>query len=82
MYQPIKSVTSLKLALDAFIFPVLFLYQSQVGFVICAYPKAVDGLEVGIKPRNFFLFGFANWVKDDSCFITANWNAIGVFHLP
>ena len=33
---------------------------------------AVDGLDKGMKPRIFFLLGFANCVKDDSCFITAS----------
>ena len=60
VYQPIKSVISLKLALEAFLLPVLVLYQSHVGFVTCAYPKAVDGRDPGMKPSIFFLSGLAN----------------------
>ena len=72
---------SAKLALDAFLLPVLVLYQSQVGFVTWANPNAVDGLDPGNIPKIFFLSGLANWVKDDSWLIIANWRAIGVPHL-
>ena len=72
---------SLKLALDAFLLPVLVLYQSQVGFVTWANPNAVEGLDPGIIPKIFFLSGLANWVKDDSWLIIAYWSSIGVPHL-
>ena len=80
-YQPIKSVTSEKLAREAFLLPDLDLYHSQVGLVTWAYPKAVDGLLPGIKPKYFFLSGFANCWKDDSCLIIDNCKAIGTSHL-
>ena len=72
---------SLKFTLDAFLLPVLVLYQSQVGFVTWANPNAVEGLDPGIIPKIFFLSGLANWVKDDSWLIIANWSSIGVPHL-
>ena len=81
MYHPIKSVTSAKFALEAFLFPVFVLYQSHVGFVTWAYPKAVEGLDVGIIPNIFFLSGFANCLNDDSWLIIASCKAMGVFQL-
>ena len=81
VYQPIKSVISEKFALEAFLLPVFVLYQSHVGLVTWAKPKAVEGLEPGIMPNIFFLSGLANCLNEDSWLIIASCKAIGVFQV-
>ena len=48
VYQPIKSTLSLNLVLTANLFPVSFLYCSQVPLTAWEYPNELEGLLYGI----------------------------------